>query len=135
MESRETNSDETRNEVRDGLREPEMFEPMTDYLERNGYEIVERNEGRSSGADIRAVEDGRELVMEMKGRTANLTTDIRTCIGQICGQMEASGDEYGVALSESYRPYIDEYGYALQTLGVQVFVVSPDGVEPWQWDG
>ena len=114
-----------------GLREDEMFRPMKKYLEHRGFEIDETNRGSSPGPDIRAVKEDRELIIEMKGHTKALSTDIRTCIGQICEQMEAEPDEYAVALSESYRSYIKDYSFALKRLGVQVFLVSEEGVQEW----
>lgn len=113
------------------LKEDEMFEPMEEYLEENGYNITEINDGYSSGADIIANKHGKKLVIEMKGHTQALTTDIRTCIGQICGQMEEGSAEYAVALSESYKNYIDEYAFALEKLGVQILLVSEKEVKTW----
>lgn len=108
-----------------------MFEPMEEYLEENDYEVTEINDGYSSGADIIARKNGQKLVIEMKGHTKALTTDIRTCVGQICGQMEDGNKEYAVALSKSYKDYIDEYSFALERLGVRIFIVTENGVETW----
>lgn len=112
-----------------GLEEEEMFQPMKEYLKDRGFEVHKMNKRSSPGPDIRAIKGDSELIIEMKGHIQALSTDMRTCIGQICEQMEEGPDKYAVALSESYRSYIKDYSFAVKKLGVQVFFISENGVQ------
>ncbi|KXA89626.1 hypothetical protein AKJ61_02505 [candidate division MSBL1 archaeon SCGC-AAA259B11] len=113
------------------MKEEEMFDPIINHLEKNGYEIIEQNRGRERGPDLVASKDNQELIIEMKGDSEALGVDYGTCIGQLFRRMEDDDRDYGLALSASYRRFIKDSEYPLEKLGIKVFIVSKEGVEKW----
>lgn len=60
-----------------------MFQGIIDFLEKDGYEIIETHPGRQRGPDIVAEKSGRKLFVEVKGDTAALDVDLGTAIWQL----------------------------------------------------
>ena len=114
------------------MKEEEMFEPMIKYLEDNGYKIKEQHRGREGGPDIVAEKNGRELVIQMKGYTANLSVDFGTCIGQLLRYIKSEDSDYGMAFPLSYLRFVKDSEYPIKKLGIRVFIVSrKDVVRLW----
>jgi len=102
-----------------------MFGPMTEYLISNGYKIVSQNTGRQRGPDIIAQRNGKQLTIEMKGDTKALSVDLGTAIFQLMRAITNESDkEYALAVTDSYRRYIDQVRYPLEKLGISVFLVN-----------
>jgi len=45
------------------MRESDMFKPMIDYLQNEGYSILEVHKGKQRGPDIVAEKSGRKLII------------------------------------------------------------------------
>lgn len=106
-----------------------MFPKIVDFLRSRGYEIIETHPGRQRGPDIVAEKSGRRFIIEVKGDTAALAVDLGTAIWQLMRYIKDASKDFGLALTESYLRYIRAVEYPLQRLGVQVFIVSDEGVK------
>ena len=107
------------------MKEPEMFEPMKEFLMSKGYKILSMRKGREPGADIVGERQGRKLIMEMKGDSAALEVDLGTGIFQLLRHMRAGSDEeYALGISEAYTGLVRQIEYPLKKLGIRVFVVN-----------
>jgi Holliday junction resolvase len=111
------------------MKEEEMFDPMIEYLKKNGYEIIEQHRGREKGPDIVAKKNGLEIVLEMKGDSAALDVDLGTCIGQLFRSIRGEKKDYAIALSTKYRRLLRGIEYPMKKLGVKAFVVSEKEIE------
>jgi len=83
-----------------------MFPKMIDFLQNEGYEIVETNLERQRGPDIVAEKSGRELIIEIKGDTAALSVDLGTAVWQLLRYMKNESKEFALALTSSYMRYV-----------------------------
>lgn len=106
-----------------------MFPKIVDFLRSRGYEIIETHPGRHRGPDIVAEKSGRRFIIEVKGDTAALAVDLGTGIWQLMRYIKDASKDFGLALTESYVRYIRTVEYPLQRLGVQVLIVSDEGVK------
>lgn len=112
------------------MREEEMFDPMIEYLEKNGYEVVEQHRRKERGPDLVAKKNGREMIIEIKGDSAAPDVDFGTCVYQLLRYMKGEDRDYALALSAKYRRFLENTEYALrEKLGIRAFIVSEDGVE------
>jgi len=110
------------------MREPEMFEPMINYLKKEGYAILQVNRGNRPGPDILAKKAGRQLVIQMKGDSAAIKTDWDTGLGQLLDTMDDPGADYGMAVSESYKRLARRLSpYVRNRLRLIFFVVKDGG--------
>ena len=110
------------------LKEEEMFSKMIKFLSNKGYEIVETNPGRQRGPDIVAEKSGREMIIEMKGDTAELDIDLGTGIWQLLRYMKNDSKDFALALTPSYVRYVKAVEYPLRKLNIKIFIVSKRGV-------
>lgn len=106
-----------------------MFPIIIDFLKGSGYEIIETHPRRQRGPDIVAEKSGRRFIIEVKGDTAALAVDLGTAIWQLMRYIKDASKDFGLALTESYLRYIRAVEYPLQRLGVQVLIVSDEGVK------
>ena len=111
------------------MKEEEMFNPMIEYLKKNGYEVIEQHRGRERGPDLVAKKNGREIVIEMKGDSAALDVDFGTCIGQLFRYIKGEDKDYALAFSAKYRRLLENSEYPLKKLGIRAFIVSEQGTE------
>ncbi len=111
------------------MKEEEMFDPMIEYLKKNGYEVIEQHRGRERGPDLVAKKNEREIVIEMKGDSAALDVDFGTCIGQLFRYMKGEDKDYALAFSAKYRRLLESSEYPLKKLGIRAFIVSEQGIE------
>lgn len=103
---------------------------MIDYLEKNGYQILEQHRGHEKGTDIIAEKNGSRLFLELKGDSAAFDVDFGTVIYQIMKKMNpTSNDEFALGLSENYRKYASRCKFPLQKLKIKIFIVNERGVE------
>jgi Holliday junction resolvase len=110
------------------LKEEEMFPKLIDFLVRNGYEIIETHPGRQRGPDIVARKSGREMIVEVKGETAELDVDLGTGMWQLLRYMRDGSRDFALALTPSYTRYVEAVTFQLRKLNIKVFIVSQDGV-------
>ena len=106
-----------------------MFDPMVEYLKKNGYEVMEQHRGREKGPDLVARKNGREMVIEMKGDSAALDVDFGTCIGQLFRYIKGEDKDYAIALFAKYRRLLQRSKYPLKKLRIKAFIVSEQGIE------
>lgn len=111
------------------MKEEEMFPIIVDFLKGKGYEIIETHPGRQRGPDILAEKFGRRIIIEVKGDTAVLDVDLGTAIWQLMRYITDASKDFGLALTESYLRYVKVVEYPLRRLGIQVFIVSTEGVK------
>jgi len=52
------------------MKEIQMFEPMIEWLDSQGYEILEQHRGHERGTDIVACKDDKRLLIELKGASS-----------------------------------------------------------------
>lgn len=106
-----------------------MFDPMVEYLKKNGYEVIEQHRGREKGPDLVVRKNQREMVIEMKGDSAALDIDFGTCIGQLFRYIKGEDKDFAIALSTKYRRLLESSEYPLKKLGIKAFIVSEQGIE------
>ena len=111
------------------MKEEEMFPIIIDFLKGRGYEIIEIHPGKQRGPDIVAEKSGRRFIIEVKGDTAALDVDLGTAIWQLMRHIKDASKDFGLALTQSYSRYIKAVEYPLQKLGIQIFIVSDEGVK------
>jgi hypothetical protein len=111
------------------LKEEEMFPIIIDFLKGRGYETIEIHPGRQRGPDIVAEKSGRRFIIEVKGDTAAPAVDLGTAIWQLMRYIKDTSKDFGLALTGSYLRYIRAVEYPLKRLGIQVFIVSDEGVK------
>jgi len=112
------------------MKEELLFDPMVNYLEKNGYQIIEQHRGHEKGTDIIAEKNGSKLFLELKGDSAAYDVDFGTMIYQIMKKMNpASNDEFALGVSESYRKHASRCRFALQKLKIKVFIINENLVE------
>jgi Holliday junction resolvase-like predicted endonuclease len=112
------------------MKEEFLFNPMVNYLEKNGYQIIEQHRGHEKGTDIIAEKNGTTLFLELKGDSAAYDVDFGTMIYQIMKKMNAaSNDEFALGVSENYRKHAIRCRFPLQKLKIKVFVINENNVE------
>jgi Holliday junction resolvase len=111
------------------MKEGEMFDPMIEFLKKNGYEIIEQHRGKEKGPDIVARKNGREMIIELKGDSAALDVDFGTCIGQLFRYIKGEDKDYAISLCAKYRKLLKNVEYPLKKLSIKAFVVSEQGIE------
>jgi HJR/Mrr/RecB family endonuclease len=112
------------------MKEIQMFEPMVNHLESQGYEILEQHKGHEHGTDLVAQKDGKQLLIELKGSSAAKDVDFGTVIYQIMKQMKISNDEYAIGVTDDYKNLVSRCMMPLQKLKIKMFMVSEIGVNP-----
>lgn len=112
------------------MKEIQMFEPMIEWLESQGYEILEQHRGHEHGTDVVAIKDGRRLLIELKGKSAAKDVDFGTVIYQIMKQMKYPAEEYGIGVTEDYKTLVSRCMMPLRKLKIKMFMVSEMGVNP-----
>ncbi len=110
------------------MKEIQMFEPMIEYLESQGYEILEQHRGHEHGTDVIATKDGKRLLIELKGSGANKDVDFGTVIYQIMKQMTYPAEEYAIGVTEDYKNLVSRCMMPLRKLKIRMFMVSEIGV-------
>lgn len=112
------------------MKEEFLFEPMVNYLEKNGYHIIEQHRGHEKGTDIIAEKNKSKLFLELKGDSAAYDVDFGTMIYQIMKKMNpASNTEYALGVSENYRKHASRCKFPLKKLKIKVFVINENNVE------
>jgi len=110
------------------MREPDMFQPMIDYLRNKGYVILEANRGRQPGPDIVAEKANRKLIVQMKGDSADIKTDWDTGLGQLLDIMDDERSDYAMAVSESYERLARSLPkYVKDKLQLIIYIVHDNG--------
>ena len=98
---------------------------MINYLQANGYRIVEEHRGHEHGIDIIAEKNNHTVYVELKGDSAAPDVDFGTMIYQIMKNMKPGSDnEYGLGVSEKYEKYAIRCRYPLEKLRIKVFIIS-----------
>ena len=110
------------------MKEIQMFEPMVNHLESQGYEILEQHKGHEHGTDMVAQKDGKQLLIELKGASAAKDVDFGTVIYQIMKQMKISGEDYAIGVTKDYEILVSRCMMPLRKLKIKMFVVSETGV-------
>jgi hypothetical protein len=110
------------------MKEIQMFEPMIEYLESQGYGILEQHKGHEHGTDIVAIKNGKKLLIELKGTSAAKDVDFGTVIYQIMKQMKISGEDYAIGVTKDYEILVSRCMMPLRKLKIKMFVVSETGV-------
>lgn len=77
------------------LTENEVVISLKAFLERTGWEIQEFQLGHNHGHDIRAIKDGRTLIVEAKGAKANISAHNKKREKFDAGQIK---DHFGKAI-------------------------------------
>ena len=114
------------------MRESEMFEPMKQLLQSQGFKILETKKGKERGPDIIAVRGDRKLVIEMKGDSKALAVDFGTGIFQLFRSIKGEKNvDYALGLSEAYVQLAHQAKYPLKRLGVKVFIVDDKPYQLW----
>ncbi len=111
------------------MKEIQMFEPMVEYLESQGYEILEQHKGHEHGTDLVASKNGQRLLIELKGNSAAKDVDFGTVIYQIMKQMKNSTEEYAIGVTDDYKTLVSRCMMPLQKLKIKMFIVSEIGVK------
>lgn len=117
------------------MREPEVEEHLREYLKENGYSV--RISSGKRGPDILAEQDGRTLLVEVKGdrpghqsSPGNIYTDTMTLLGQILfrkGQGQAN--EYAIGIRPVHLTLIKQTMPSLKALSIKIMLVNDSGIE------
>ena len=103
---------------------------MIEYLEKNGYEILEQHRGHEKGSGIVANKGNERLLLKLKGDSAAYDVDFGRMIYQIMKRMNMlSTDKYALGVSENYRKHAARCRFSLQKLKINIFVINEKGVE------
>ena len=65
------------------MKEEAMFPIIIQFLQSEGYEIVETHPGRQRGPDIVARKAGKDMIIELKGDADGYDVDLGTAIWQL----------------------------------------------------
>ncbi len=61
-----------------------LFDPMIEYLQNQGYKILEQHRGHDKGTDIIASKNDTRLLLELKGDSAAYDVDFKNNSMLIC---------------------------------------------------
>lgn len=103
---------------------------MIEWLESQGYVILEQHRGHEKGTDIVAFKDGKRLLVELKGESAAKDVDFGTVIYQILKQMKYPAEDYAIGITEDYNTLVSRCMMPLRKLGIKMFMISEMGVNP-----
>jgi len=101
-----------------------MFDPMIEWLESHGYEILEEHRGHEKGTDIVAIRNGKRLLVELKGSSAAKDIDFGTVIYQIMKQMKIPAEDYAIVVTKDYETLVSRCMMPLQKLRIKMFMIS-----------
>ena len=114
------------------MKEEDLFDPLIEYLQGQGYEILEQHRGHEHGIDIVANKNGRKLFVELKGDSKAPDVDFGTLVYQIMKELKPSSDsDYAIAVSEQYRKHADRCRFPLRKLGIKVYLIDETGITPF----
>ena len=101
-----------------------MFEPMIEWLDSQGYEILEQHRGHERGTDIVALKDGKRLLIELKGKSAAKDVDFGTEIYQIMKQMKVPAEDYAIGVTDDYKTLVSRCMMPLRKLRIKMFMIN-----------